>query len=413
MTEPRPSIGAAEGRGKTLFVDAFSGVAGDMLLAALLDLGVPEEAVLRPLHDLGLEKFDIVVERISRSGISANHLKVVPQTKSPQRNHREIQKIIAEARLPSAAKDMASQSFQILANAEARVHDIPPEDVHFHEVGALDSIVDIVGCCLGLAHLGAEVVSSALPLGTGFVHAQHGPLPVPTPATLLCLQGVPTVSFPADGPNTGELVTPTGACLIKAHASAYLAWPDLCVERLGYGAGTRDVPDRPNLLRLVLGRRAVQSSDEEATRWVVEANIDDMSGELAGNVISTLLEVGALDAWAVPVTGKKGRPAWIISALATAQDKQAVLHAIMQETTTLGVRLTPVQRVVRPRRIIHVETQYGPIEVKVADGDGLAPTVSPEFESCRSAAAVHQVPTKTVFLAAQASADRILASDTR
>jgi uncharacterized protein (TIGR00299 family) protein len=399
-----PGLPRGAGRGKLLFLDAFSGIAGDMFVAALLDLGVPRAPIDEALAALPLAGYRARTFDVSRSGIVATRFEVDVERGQPQRTYAAIRAMVEAAPLTEGARNLALRAFRILGEAEADVHRIPIEEVHFHEVGAVDSIVDTVAVAVALDWLGAEVVAAPLPMGRGFVRAQHGILPVPAPATVLSLRGVPTI----DDPSGFELVTPTGACLVAAAARSFARWPAMRPERVGWGAGKRELADRPNLLRVVLGvpddaatRDAGRS--ETATHTVLEANVDDMTGELAAHVIERALAHGALDAWATPIVMKKGRPALKLSALARRADAGAVARALLAESTTLGVRASDVRRTERPRRFVAVDTRFGSIPIKVADGDGLPAHAAPEHDACRAAANAHGVPLRTVYAAALAA----------
>jgi uncharacterized protein (TIGR00299 family) protein len=312
--------------------------------------------------------------------------------------------MLEEAALPEGVKRRALRTFERLAVAEARVHRSALDDVHFHEVGAVDAIADVVGSAAALEFLGAELFVSPLPLGRGFVMAAHGSLPLPAPATVECLAGLATY----DGGLDFEFVTPTGAAIVGAHASGSVRWPSMAPECTGWGAGTAELLDRPNVLRAVLGTPlgASRAGSSAATHAVLEANVDDATGELAGAWIEVLLRAGALDVWATPITMKKGRPALTLSALAPTERAEAVAHAMLRETTSLGVRRYDVSREERPRRVERVETPYGVIPVKVAEGPFGPPQVKPEFDACVAAASAHGVPVREVVRAATAAAGR-------
>jgi hypothetical protein len=402
---PRPeplAEGAAAGR--VLFLDAFSGLAGDMILATLLDLGVPLLVVERALAALPLEGYHVHRGHAHRSGIVATSFDVHVEGAQPERTHRAIDDMLVAAPLPEAVKALARAIFRRLGEAEALVHRVPLDDVHFHEVGAVDAIVDIVGAAACFAHLGGEVVCSPLPMGRGFVKARHGVLPLPAPATVSCLRGVPT--YPVD--LEAELVTPTGAAIVATVARRFERWPAFSPERVGWGSGGRTLPDRPNLLRAVLGSPAHVVPAAGGSHVVLEANVDDLTGEMAGHVIERLLAAGALDAWAVPATMKKGRPGLVLSALAEVAAADTVAAVLLRESTSLGVRHRPVTRTERPRRIIRVDTPFGPIAVKVSDGGFGPPVVKPEFDACARAAAEHGVPVRSVVNAALARGEELV-----
>lgn len=379
-----------------MFFDAFSGVAGDMTVAALLDLGVPRGVVDQSLSALPLEGYRIEAEAAAIGAIGATRFNVHVEAGQPQRSYALIERMLNDAPLDAHTKALSRRVFRLLAEAEARVHRVPVDAVHFHEVGAVDSIVDIVAAAAGIAHLGALVVSAPLPMGRGFAMTQHGRIPLPAPAVLECVRGVPTY----DAGIEGELVTPTGAALVVALADRYVQWPELEVESVGWGAGTCSWPDRPNGLRLVLGRPTGADHGAGERMIVVEANVDDMTGELAAHTMAALLSAGAVDAWAAPVTGKKGRPSLLLSALATRENADRVQRAMLTESTTLGVRFHEVERLCRPRRSVDVETRFGRVPMKVADG-GFGPAqIKPEFDACARLAREAGVPVRVVSEAA-------------
>jgi uncharacterized protein (TIGR00299 family) protein len=399
--EPEP-LARAAGRDKLLFIDAFSGIAGDMLVAGLYDLGVPYAVIAAGLRALDLPGYTLRFVQRTRSGIVARGLEVQVHAGQPARDYAVIRSLIERAKdLPEGARALSLAAFGLLAAAEAEVHGTRPEQVHFHEVGAVDSIVDIVAAAIALDHLGAEVVCSPLPMGRGVARTQHGLIPLPAPATVSCLKGVPTYDAGIDA----ELVTPTGACLVKVAAKGFARWPSMLAMRVGWGAGSRELPDRPNLLRLVLGERSGDFALEgrQGTCMLIELNVDDMSGELCAIAMLRAQQAGALDVWSTPIGMKKGRPALTLSALARHADTERVARALLAETTSLGVRLSEVSRIERNRRMVEVATPYGPIAIKVADGDGLPDNVAPEYERCKSAAEAHGVPVKQVYAAALAA----------
>jgi uncharacterized protein (TIGR00299 family) protein len=339
-----------------------------------------------------------------RSGIVATAFDVHVVGTQPQRTYATIRAMLDASALPEGVRSRAQRTFVRLAVAEAKVHRAALDDVHFHEVGAVDAIADVVGSAAALEWIGAsELLVSPLPMGRGFVKAAHGTLPLPAPATVECLHGLATY----DGGLDFEFVTPTGAAIVGAHASGSARWPSMSPERVGWGAGTAELPDRPNVVRAVLGSAgaalAAAHGGGGATHAVLEANLDDATGELAASWIESLFAAGALDAWATPITMKKGRPALTLSALAPLARAEAVEHAMLRETTSLGVRRIDVARTERPRRIVEVETPYGPIPLKIAEGPFGPPQVKPEFEACAAAARAHGVPVREVVRAATAA----------
>lgn len=396
----RAPLTRGAGRGKTLFIDAFSGIAGDMLVGALIDLGVPEQMLRDSLSTLPLDGYELRLARRERGGLSALALDVITVREQPSRNYAEIRKLIEGAiAIPESARELAGRAFEVLAEAEAAVHGTRVEDVHFHEVGAIDSIVDTVASALALDFLGASVVCSPLPMSRGFVRSAHGPLPLPAPATLHCLSGVPTYDSGLDV----ELVTPTGACLVRAAARSFARWPALSPLRVGLGAGTRELEDRPNVLRVVLGEAVGDSALPTSTHRLIELNVDDLTGELAAVTLSAAFDAGALDAWTTPIGMKKGRPAIMLSAIAPLDRAHEVGRAMLRESSSLGLRIRDVARVERPRRTITVDTEYGPISVKIAGDDGLPEQAAPEHEDCRRAAETSRIPVRQVYAAAIAA----------
>jgi uncharacterized protein (TIGR00299 family) protein len=397
-------LARGEGEKKLLYLDAPSGLAGDMIIAALLDLGVPRSVVKDALECLPLSGYRVEIGTRVRHGIVSASFDVHVDPGQPLRAYSDIRAMIDDSGLPPSVKDRAQRTLLRLGTAEARVHRVPIEQVHFHEVGAIDAIVDVVGSAAALDYVGAELLVSPLPIGRGFVRAAHGVLPLPAPATVECLMGFATF----DGGLDFEFVTPTGAAIVGAHAARSSSWPAMTPLRVGWGAGRAELKDRPNVLRAVLGRAAEPERDGEVcfTHAVLEANVDDATGELAAHWVETLLSVGAVDAWATPITMKKGRPALTISALAAIEKATTVTDAILRETTSLGVRRYDVVRTERPRRIDSVDTPYGSIPIKVAFGPYGPPQIKPEFDACVRASRVHGVPVREVLREALVSASR-------
>jgi uncharacterized protein (TIGR00299 family) protein len=405
------SYDAGEATPRILFLDAPSGLAGDMIIAALIDLGVPREVVEGAVGSLGLGGFRLEFGSRVRSGIVATSFDVHLDTdaEQPSRTYGTIRAMIDASRLSGGVKARTQRTFLRLAQAEARVHRSSLDDVHFHEVGAVDAIVDVVGSAAALDHLGATLWVSPLPMGRGFVRAAHGRLPLPAPATVECLAGLATY----DGGLDFEFVTPTGAAIVGAHARGSHRWPPLVPERTGWGAGRAELSDRPNVLRAVLGRAVIADANDgdpvsqpqpPPTHTVLEANIDDATGELAASWIESLLAAGALDAWATPITMKKGRPAWTFAALVPRARGDELARVMLSETTSLGLRRYDVRRVERPRSIETIDTPYGPIPVKIARGPFGPAQAKPEFDACAEAARTHGVPVREVLRVAMALA---------
>ena len=400
-------LARGEGKGKLLYLDAPSGLAGDMILAALLDLGVPRAVVETALASLPLSGYRVEVGTRVRHGIVSASFDVHVDAGQPLRGYSDIRAMLEQSDLSPAVKQRAERTLHRLGTAEAKVHRVPIDHVHFHEVGAVDAIVDMVGSAAALDYLGAALVVSPLPMGRGFVRAAHGVLPLPAPATVECLFGLATF----DGGLDFEFVTPTGAAIVGAHAERSASWPAMTPLRVGWGAGHAELADRPNVLRAVLGMPGGPARDDQTrfTHAVLEANVDDASGELAASWVEALLGAGALDAWATPITMKKGRPALTISALTTIAYAGAVADVMLRETTSLGVRRYDVVRSERPRHIEMVETPYGNIPVKVALGPYGPPQIKPEFDACAEAARAHGVPVREVLRVALVHASRKLA----
>jgi uncharacterized protein (TIGR00299 family) protein len=388
------------------YLDAFSGISGDMTLGALVDLGFPLDALRDVIVTLALPDVTVDTEPIERSGIRATKLRVrvrgaPPEHSGGEHGHRayvEIRDLIARSALPTRVRSDALAVFARLAEAEGRVHGVPSERVEFHEAGALDAIVDVVGACLGFAHLGIDAIhASSLPLGRGFVRAAHGPLPVPAPAVVELLAGRPVRL--EDG--TAELVTPTGAALVAALARPEPV-PELRVAAVGWGAGERVLADRPNLLRIVVGEPAIAPGSD--TVVVLETTIDDLSPQVYEHVLERLLGAGARDAFLVPVMMKKTRPGTMLRVLADPADRERLAAIVFAETSTIGIRWTTWHRLVLPREERTVGTPWGSVRVKIARAPDGTPNVAPEFEDCRRLAAAHGIALKTVHQAAIAAA---------
>lgn len=387
---------------KILYLDArTSGLAGDMCVAALVDAGAPVEALDAAFAELWLEAHSREITDVRRGGIAARGFRVHADAPPPQRTWKDIRALLGGATLPPPVRDRALAIFEHLARAEGEVHGVPLDDVHFHEVGALDSIVDVVAVSAALEALAPDrIVASPLPLGHGTVQTQHGTLPLPAPATLACLKGVPTF----DGGVAAELVTPTGAAIVATQAVEFGGWPAMRAQAIGYGAGTRELPDRANVLRAVVGEgEDAPLGLQRRPLLVLETSIDDASPELLAHALDRLLQVGARDAWIAPVTMKKGRAGSALGALCESGARDAVIRVMLSETGSLGVRVSEVERFARPRTIVRVETRFGPIDVKVAEGDALPRHVAPEFDACRAAAREHEVSVKEVMAAAIAA----------
>ncbi len=371
---------------KICYLDAFSGISGDMLVGALADAGAPQDALLDGLNGLGLGA-SYEFTRTRRGGISATKFHVEGGESSAHRHLHHILEILDKAPLPEHVRRDAAAVFRRLGEAEARVHALPLEKVHFHEVGAVDSIADVVGACLGFALLGIErVFCSAVNVGRGTVDTEHGTLPVPAPATAELLRGKPVY---AQGPEA-ELTTPTGAAVAVTLAEQFGSMPPMRLHETGYGAGTRDFPGQPNVLRVLTGERS--GAAEATTVSMIEANLDDASPEVLGYATERLLEAGALDVALAPLVMKKGRPGTLLQVVARPEDRERLAALVFAETTTLGVRWWTAERRVQERRWVDVETRYGRVRIKVGES-----TWAPEYEDCRRLAREAGVPLKDVL----------------
>jgi uncharacterized protein (TIGR00299 family) protein len=392
-------------RMKLAYLDCSSGISGDMFLAALLDAGVELDRLKEELAKIHLGPYEFTASRVMRRGLAANHVEITAPGGQPHRHLSHIERIIGEAAIDEAVKEKAIRIFRRLGEAEARLHNQPIEKVHFHEVGAVDAILDIVGACLGLAMLGnPELVCSPLNVGGGRVVAAHGSLPVPAPATAELLKGIPIYSSGVES----ELVTPTGAALVSTLASHFGPMPAMRVERIGYGAGAKDFPTHPNITRLMLGEKAElggpgQGGAPDQTVLVIEANVDDMNPQLYGHFMEKALEAGALDVTCSPIQMKKNRPGLLVSVLCKPEYEGALTRLLFEQTTTIGVRITEARRKVLDRESATVETVYGPVRIKVAKLEGRIVNAAPEFEDCLRLAEQKAVTLKEVMSAAQAA----------
>jgi len=383
---------------RLLYLDCASGASGDMLLGALLDLelGFSLDSLRAELAKLPLGGYRLEARRVDRRGLQATKLDVLVEPgPAPSRGLHDIEALLENSGLSAPVKQLATTLFRRLAEAEAEVHGIPAEKVHFHEVGAVDSIVDIVGSVIGLAWLRPDrIVSSPLNVGSGTVQMAHGTFPVPAPATARLIQGVPVY-----GAGEGELLTPTGALLVTSHATDYGPLPPLRVEAIGHGAGGRQSGDRPNVLRLFVGEEEARGGAGERI-LVLETEIDDMAPSLLAPLLEKLLDAGARDAFFTAVLMKKGRPGTLLTVLADAARREAIEACVFAETSTLGLRWQEWQRSVLQRDVVSVSTAYGPIAIKRGHREGRVVNAQPEFEDCRRAAEAHGVPVKQVWSAA-------------
>lgn len=401
---------------KIAYFHCFAGAAGDMILGALLDAGLPWEDLQADLALLPCRGFRLEQERVTRQGIRGTKFRVVVQDRETHRRLSDIAELLTASALPAAVREKSFLIFSRLAEAEARVHGTTVEEVIFHEVGAIDAIVDVVGAVAGLRRLGIEAAySSPLNVGGGFSRSAHGVIPVPGPATLELLKGVPVYSWGAEK----ELLTPTGAAILTTCCSAFGDMPPLTVLGSGYGAGDRDLAI-PNLLRLTIGETGGETGAESGAELedgigrdsalMLEANIDDMNPELYDHLMSSLLAAGAMDVFLQTIQMKKNRPAVTLCVLMRPEDLAGFRRQIFAETTTLGVRVYPVTKYMLDREIVTLETSLGEARVKLGRQGGEICTMSPEYEDCRRLAQEHKLPLKEVYEVVREEARRKLRS---
>ena len=383
---------------KIAYFDCFSGVSGDMILGALVDAGLEVSDLEAELSQLPVRGFRLQAEKTTRCGISGTKVNVITEEHRTERHLPDVNEIIDRSALSEDIKDSSRKIFAELAGVEARIHQKSVDEVHFHEISGLDSIVDVVGSLVGLKKLSIEAVhASRIHVGTGFVGCQHGMLPVPAPATLELLKGVPVYSKGIES----ELATPTGVAILKNVSKSFGSMPDMTIDRIGYGAGSREL-EIPNLLRICIGETCQDryAGDEVL---LLETNIDDMNPEFFGHVSERLLTQGALDVFMTPIYMKKNRPATLLSVLTAKEKLDGILSTVFSETTTLGVRIHSVDRKVLARETISVKTTLGNVRVKVGRIGGEVKTIAPEYEDCREIAARQGVPLKDVYEAAKAA----------
>lgn len=384
---------------KVAYFDCFSGAAGDMIVGALMDAGANQAALRDRLSALGLSGYSLTIDTVNKQGFAATRFRVdldEPGT-HPHRHLSDILGIIDRSGLPDSVRSLASRVFTRLAEAEARVHGSTIEQVHFHEVGAVDAILDIVGTAIALDLLEVDrVVCSALPVGSGTVTCEHGVMPVPAPATAELLRGFPI----AETPEEGELLTPTGAALLTTLADEFGPMPAMTLETVGMGAGTRETKFRPNLLRVLIGK--VDQDDLTDEIMVLETNLDDTPPELIGRCQERLLKAGALDVYTVPIQMKKSRPGVVLTVLCEHGQRPEMEEILFSETTTFGIRRHAAVRAKLARRFETVSTPLGEVRIKVGQRDGIV-TASPEYEDCKALAEKNSVSLRDVIAAANAA----------
>jgi uncharacterized protein (TIGR00299 family) protein len=381
---------------KIAYFDLIAGASGDMILGALVDAGLSPEVLRSDLSALDLDEFKLTAEKVDKNGFCATKVDVLVKDRVPERHLPQIESIIASSNLPEAITEQAIVIFRRLGEIEAKIHDTSLDQVHLHELGGVDTIVDVVGVLCGLKALGIEkVVSSPFPLGRGFIKGAHGQIPLPAPATLALLKGVPIKGLEFDV----ELVTPTGAVLLTSLADTFGEIPPMKLESIGYGAGGRDLPI-PNLLRVMIGESTSKENATIGSFVMLETNIDDLNPEVFPYVMDQLFKSGALDVFLTPIQMKKNRPGTMMQVLAGNKDVPGLRKILFEETTTLGIRQHTIERWALERESRDILTPYGIVRVKIARLGGGRSKAAPEFEDCRKLAEINKVPIREVYFAA-------------
>jgi hypothetical protein len=378
---------------KIAYLDCFSGISGDMMIGALIDAGFPIEELKRALQSLPIEGYTLDVTREERNYLFGTRFKVnVSRNPHPHRRFSDIKALIRTGNISPSVREKSISIFESIAVEEGKIHGCPAEEVHFHEVGAVDSVVDIVGSVLGMEYLGiATACASSLPLGSGFVDTSHGRIPLPAPATVALLKGIPV----HDSGLKEELVTPTGAALVRGLAHSFGSLPAMVIEKVGYGVGSRTLADRPNLLRILIGQE--QGPANEETVLILESNLDDTNPEWLGFLMERLFEAGALDVVFSPGYMKKNRPAVLVQVVAKPHHKDQLMDLLFSESTTLGVRFHYTQRRVLERSSAEVDSPWGTMKVKKVFRPDGSSQLLPEFEECRRIAKDRGLPLKEIY----------------
>jgi uncharacterized protein (TIGR00299 family) protein len=372
--------------------DLISGISGDMMVGALLDLGLPLRRLQSDLKTIPELNFRLRSGKKSVHGLSARFFQVLYPENQPERTWKQIRRLLRRSTLFPAVKERSLEIFRRLAEAEARIHGVAVDEVHFHEIGATDSIVDIVATAIGIHYLGIDsLIFSPLPLGRGMIRSRHGPLPLPGPAALELMKGLPVAGVDLHA----ETVTPTGAALVSALASAFGEIPPMTIEKIGYGAGQRALADRPNVLRLVLGQESADWKSDEML--MLETNIDDMNPEIYDYVVERLLNAGARDVFLQPIQMKKNRPATLLRILAEPADKDRLARIVFGETSTIGMRYYPVRRMVLNRATDRLKTKFGEMRVKLIQEPGGNFRATPEYEDLKRIARSKNVPLRLLY----------------
>jgi pyridinium-3,5-bisthiocarboxylic acid mononucleotide nickel chelatase len=372
--------------------DLIGGISGDMFVGAMLDLGLPLSKLKSELKKIPTLRYTLTISKKTVHSIRATHFQVVSPDKESERSWKQIRRLIAGSGLLPEVKETGIDIFSRLTEAEGKIHGVALEKVHFHEIGATDSIVDIMAAAIGAHELGIDAFHfSRIPLGRGLTRALHGPLPVPGPATLELLKGIPVQGIDLDG----ETVTPTGAAILSTLGKSFGAQPSMTMEKIGYGAGQRDFPNRPNVFRLVIGTDAVPWSQEEML--VIETNIDDMNPEFYDYVFDRLIDAGARDVFLSPIQMKKNRPGTLLRVIAEPKDRDTLARIILSETSTIGVRYYPVGRIILKRISEKLKTRHGIIRVKVVEELNGTRRVTPEYDDLKRIAAAKKIPLKLLY----------------
>jgi uncharacterized protein (TIGR00299 family) protein len=386
------------------YFDCFSGVSGDMILGALIDAGLDFHQLKSELSKLKISGYTLKTEKTTRKSLSGTIFTINTEEDHVERHLKDIEEIIDRSDLEDDIKASSKAIFQEFAHVEAKIHNSDHKNVHFHEIGGLDSIIDIVGSLIGIKILGIEAVYvSSIPVGRGFVECDHGILPLPAPATLELLKGIPVYASSFEK----ELVTPTGIAILKNVARSFGTIPNMKVNRIGYGAGSRDLKI-PNLLRVWVGETEEKTEYEKDEVILIETNLDNMNPEFIGYASEKLLERGALDVFMTPIFMKKNRPGTQLNVLITPDKLEETLSIVFTETTSLGIRLHRLERKKLPREIITVETTFGPVEVKVSQSSQETTNISPEYEDCKKIAIKQGIPLRKVYEVVKAAASKIL-----
>ncbi len=377
---------------KIAYGDLIGGISGDMFVGAMLDLGLPLSTLKAELKRIPTLRYTLTVSKKTVHSIRATRFQVVCPDEESARSWKQIRTLIAGSGLRPRVKETGIDIFSRLAEAEGKIHGVAPEKVHFHEVGATDSIVDIIAAAIGAHELAIDAFHfSRIPLGRGLTRALHGPLPIPGPATLELLKGIPVQGIDLDS----ETVTPTGAAIVRTLAKGFGAQPSMTIEKIGYGAGQKNFPNRPNLFRLVIGTDSIPWSQEEML--VIETNIDDMNPELYDYVFDRLFAAGARDVFLTPIQMKKNRPGTLLRVIAEPKDRDTLAQTILSETSTIGIRYYPVGRIILKRKSEKLKTPYGTIRVKVVEEPNGKKRVAPEYDDLKRLAAAKNIPLKLLY----------------